>query len=164
MSIRLPRPGPARLADQAGNDPFDTFALFAMMRRERDSEAMLPCAQRQHFCLSFFALLAWSLSRAAFHAAYASAYTGFLMVVYLFALLQLSRAATWRERTTPACWSTSPRGGPLEFFWRIFSAGRCVVVRLCILDPIFVAVTAFASPGKCAGRSAGGTAVAWPGC
>ena len=61
---------------------------------------------------------------AAFHAAYASANTSFLIVLYLFALLQLAQADRWRK----AFYSGLAVGlliavVRLQFFWRIFSGG-----------------------------------------
>jgi apolipoprotein N-acyltransferase len=61
---------------------------------------------------------------AAFHAAYASANASFLIVIYLFALLQLAQTDRWRG----AFYSGLAVGlliavVRLEFFWRIFSGG-----------------------------------------
>lgn len=61
---------------------------------------------------------------AAFHAAYASGTTSFLITFYLFALLQLARADRWRK----AFYSGLTVGlliavVRLQFFWRIFSGG-----------------------------------------
>ncbi len=73
--------------------------------------------------LAFFAL--WTLIAAAsFHAAYARTWAGFLMVIYLFALLQLAKAARWGA----AFYSGLAVGFliaavRLSFFWKIFSAG-----------------------------------------
>jgi apolipoprotein N-acyltransferase len=70
-------------------------------------------------------LLLWPVvAAAALHVACISAATGFLVVVYLFALLQLARAETWRK----AFYSGLAVGlligvVRLEFFWRIFSGG-----------------------------------------
>jgi apolipoprotein N-acyltransferase len=64
------------------------------------------------------------VAAAAFHAAYASPNTSFLIVLYLFALLQLAQADRWRK----AFYSGLTVGlliavVRLEFFWRIFSGG-----------------------------------------
>lgn len=70
-------------------------------------------------------LLCWSLLAAgAFHAAYAWKEASYLVVIYLFALLQLAQSERWRE----AAYSGLAVGfllamGRLEFFWRIFSGG-----------------------------------------
>jgi apolipoprotein N-acyltransferase len=61
---------------------------------------------------------------AAFHAAYASALSSFLVVIYLFALLQLAQVDHWRK----AFYSGLAVGlliavVRLEFFWRIFGVG-----------------------------------------
>jgi apolipoprotein N-acyltransferase len=74
---------------------------------------------------SFWSLLFWViLGTASFHAAYAFPNAGFLIVVYLFALLQLAQAPTWRR----AAYSGVAVGlliaaGRLAFFWRIFGGG-----------------------------------------
>jgi apolipoprotein N-acyltransferase len=64
------------------------------------------------------------VAAAAFHAAYASATLSFLIVLYLFALVQLARADGWRQ----AFYSGLAVGllvaaVRLAFFWRIFSGG-----------------------------------------
>jgi apolipoprotein N-acyltransferase len=64
------------------------------------------------------------VAAAAFHAAYASATLSLLVVLYLFALLQLARADGWRQ----AFYSGLAVGllvaaARLAFFWRIFSGG-----------------------------------------
>ena len=64
------------------------------------------------------------VAAAAFHAAYASATLSFLIILYLFALLQLARGDGWRH----AFYSGLAVGlliavARLEFFWRIFSGG-----------------------------------------
>jgi apolipoprotein N-acyltransferase len=56
-----------------------------------------------------------------FHAAYTIAGAGFLLVVYLFALLQLSRGETWRQAWYAGLATGVLAGAPqLAFFWRIF--------------------------------------------
>jgi apolipoprotein N-acyltransferase len=65
-----------------------------------------------------------SIAVGAFHLAYASSALSSLVVVYLFALVQLAQANTWRT----AFYSGLAVGllcaiGQLEFFWRIFSGG-----------------------------------------
>jgi apolipoprotein N-acyltransferase len=73
----------------------------------------------------FTGILFWvMIAAAAFHAAYASVNTSFLIVLYLFALLQLAQADRWRK----AFYSGLAVGfliavGRLEFFWRLFSGG-----------------------------------------
>ena len=62
------------------------------------------------------------VAAAAFHAAYASATLSFLVVLYLFALVQLAQAEKWR----PAFYSGLAVGlliavARLAYFWRIFS-------------------------------------------
>jgi apolipoprotein N-acyltransferase len=70
-------------------------------------------------------VLVWTgVAAGAFHAAYALPQTGLLTIVYLFALLQLARAKTWRQ----ACYSGLAVGlliaiGRLWFFARVFSLG-----------------------------------------
>jgi apolipoprotein N-acyltransferase len=59
-----------------------------------------------------------------FHAAYAWPQTGFLTVVYLFALVQLARADTWRKAFYAGlAVGMGISSVKLAFFWRIFSAG-----------------------------------------
>jgi apolipoprotein N-acyltransferase len=64
------------------------------------------------------------VAAAAFHAAYAWSEASSLMVVYLFALLQLAREATWRKGyylgLAVGLLIAAVR---LGFFWRLFSAG-----------------------------------------
>jgi apolipoprotein N-acyltransferase len=70
-------------------------------------------------------LAAWALTAAvAFHAAYAWPSAWWLLLVYLFALLRLALAPTWRQ----AFYSGLGAGlliaaGRLDFFWQIFSGG-----------------------------------------
>jgi len=70
-------------------------------------------------------MLLWlTVAVAAFHAAYASVNGSFLIVLYLFALLQLAQTDCWRK----AFYSGLAAGlliaaVRLAFFWRIFSAG-----------------------------------------
>jgi apolipoprotein N-acyltransferase len=60
----------------------------------------------------------------AFHAAYAFTNGSLLMLVYLFALLQLARTDRWRKAFYPGLAVGLLIGaGRLEFFWRIFSGG-----------------------------------------
>jgi apolipoprotein N-acyltransferase len=74
---------------------------------------------------AFIAILFWVVvAAAAFHAAYASVSTSPLIVLYLFALLQLARTDRWRK----AFYSGLAVGlliaaVRLEFFWRLFSGG-----------------------------------------
>ena len=80
-------------------------------------------------------MLFWMMvAVAAFHAAYASGKTGFLMVLYLFALLQLAGADRWRK----AFYSGLTVGlliavVRLQFFWRIFSGGAIALWLVCAL-------------------------------
>jgi apolipoprotein N-acyltransferase len=75
--------------------------------------------------LAFTRILFWVVvATAAFHAAYASVNTSFLIVLYLFALLQLAQADRWRK----AFYSGLAVGFliaavRLEFFWRLFLGG-----------------------------------------
>ena len=64
------------------------------------------------------------LGAAAFHAAYASIRLSFLILVYLFALVQLAQAATFRKGYYSGLAVGFLLGiGRLEFFWTIFSGG-----------------------------------------
>jgi len=65
-----------------------------------------------------------TVAAGAFYAAYASAYTGFLIVIYLFALLQLARADTWRRAFYPGlATGLLIAAGQLAFFWRVVGSG-----------------------------------------
>src|SRR5436305_571676 len=73
--------------------------------------------------------IVWILvASAAFHAAYLSAATAFLVVICLFALVQSSRAESWRR----AFYAGLSVGlliavGRLDFFWHIFSIATIVL-------------------------------------
>jgi len=69
-------------------------------------------------------IVLWAVVAAgAFHVAYASVNTSFLIVVYLFALLQLAGADTWRNAFYPGlAVGLTIAVLHLTFFWRIFSA------------------------------------------
>ena len=73
--------------------------------------------------------LTWmAVAVGAFHAAYASAYASLLMLVYLFALLQLAHADRWRLAFYPGlAVGLLIAGVRLAFFWRIFSGGACAL-------------------------------------
>jgi apolipoprotein N-acyltransferase len=97
------------------------------------------------FFRRFAGTFVWVIvAAAAFHAAYAWPAAGFLIVVYLFALLQLARRATWRK----AYYSGLAVGlliaaVRLEFFWRIFSAGAIALWYVyAFWIALFVALTA----------------------
>jgi apolipoprotein N-acyltransferase len=70
-------------------------------------------------------ICAWiAIAAAAFHAAYAFPWAGFLTVLYLFALLQLARAETWRKAFYPGlAVGLLIAVGRLAFLWRLFSGG-----------------------------------------
>src|SRR5215472_15806884 len=70
-------------------------------------------------------ILVWVVvAAAAFHAAFLSAKTALFVVVYLFALLQLAKGETWRERFYPGLVvGLAIAAVQLVFFWKIFSAG-----------------------------------------
>jgi apolipoprotein N-acyltransferase len=98
---------------------------------------------------TYVGTLFWiALAAAAFHAAYASASLSFLVILYLFALVQLATADGWRR----AFYSGLAVGllvaaVRLAFFWRIFSGGAgalwmvfafwvglfVVLARLCLV-------------------------------
>jgi apolipoprotein N-acyltransferase len=84
-----------------------------------------------------------AVAAAAFHAAYAWPKASFLVVVYLFALLQLARQPTWRK----AYYAGLAVGlliaaVRLEFFWRIFSGGAIALWYVyAFWIAIFVALT-----------------------
>jgi apolipoprotein N-acyltransferase len=64
------------------------------------------------------------LAVAALHASYTLPWASFLVVLYLFALLQLAHAPTWRRAFYPGLAAGFLIGlVRLEFFWRIFSGG-----------------------------------------
>jgi apolipoprotein N-acyltransferase len=69
-----------------------------------------------------------AIAAGAFHVAYASDYTSFVIVLYLFALLQLARAETWRKAFYPGLTvGMLIAVGRLTFFWRIFSGGAAAL-------------------------------------
>ncbi len=72
----------------------------------------------------FAAIALWVVvAAAAFHAAYASTATSWLVAGYLFALLQLARAETWRKAFYPGlAVGLLIAGVRLAFFWTLFSA------------------------------------------
>ena len=74
---------------------------------------------------AFTRILLWVIvAAAAFHAAYASVNTTFLIVLYLFALLQLAQTDRWRKAFYPGlAVGLLIAGVRLEFFWRLFSGG-----------------------------------------
>ena len=70
-------------------------------------------------------LLCWTaIAAAAFHGAYASAHTSILVVLYLYALLQLARADRWRQAFYPGLAAGFLIAvARLAFLWWLFSAG-----------------------------------------
>ncbi len=98
---------------------------------------------------TYAGILFWiAVAVAAFHAAYASGATSFLIVIYLFALLQLATADRWRKAFYPGlAVGLLIAVVRLQFFWRIFSGaalalwlvyaiwiGWCVALaRLCLV-------------------------------
>jgi apolipoprotein N-acyltransferase len=82
-------------------------------------------ARLRNYGPTLLRLLLWSgLAAVAFHVAYGCKGASYLVVVYLFALLQLAQTERWRE----AAYSGLAVGlllaaGRLAFFWRIFSGG-----------------------------------------
>jgi apolipoprotein N-acyltransferase len=89
--------------------------------------------------IAFLRILFWVLAAAgAFHAAYVSAYASPLIVLYLFALLQLAQTDRWRK----AFYSGLGVGlliavFRLAFFWRLFSGGA---VALWVVYAFWVGV------------------------
>jgi len=75
--------------------------------------------------IAFRDVLVWIVIAAgAFHAAYALPQTGFLIIIYLFALLQLARAKTWRMASYAGlAVGLLIAAVQLVCFLRIFSAG-----------------------------------------
>lgn len=72
-----------------------------------------------------------AIAAGAFLAAYASSITSYAIVLYLFALVQLSRGASWRK----GYYSGLAVGFLiatllLSFFWRIFSGGDPLGLRV----------------------------------
>jgi apolipoprotein N-acyltransferase len=75
--------------------------------------------------LGYGALGFWTLTGSlAFHAAYALPQLAFLVVLYLFSVIQLGRAETWRGAFYSGLAMGLLAGAPrLAFFWTIFSGG-----------------------------------------
>ena len=77
----------------------------------------------------FLGVVVWVLVAAvSFDLAYALDHSGFLAVAYLFALLQLAQADTWRMAFYPGLAVGLALGTlQLRFFWSIFSGGAVVL-------------------------------------
>jgi len=86
------------------------------------------------------------VASAAFHLAYAIPHASFVVVVYLFALVQLARAGSWRG----AAYSGLAVGflvatGQLAFFWNVFGGGA--IALFCVFAfwvALFVALARLA--------------------
>ncbi len=78
---------------------------------------------------SFGVTLGWAVvAGVSFELAYAFEQTAFLVLLYLFALLQMARAATWRKAFYTGLAVGLGLGAlRLGFFWKIFSAGAVVL-------------------------------------
>lgn len=79
----------------------------------------------------------------AFHLAYSSPRLSGLMVAYLFCLIQMARAETWRRAFYPALAVGLLTFGPqLRFFWTIFGPGAVVLwlILACWIG-LFVALS-----------------------
>ena len=86
-----------------------------------------------------------------FHAAYAWSKTGFFVCVYLFALVQLARANSWRKAFYAGLAVGVAIGAvKLAFFWRIFSAGA---IALWLVYAIWIGL--FAALGRVCLKKAG---------
>jgi apolipoprotein N-acyltransferase len=79
--------------------------------------------------LSLIATIGWVLIAAlAFHLAYAFPRAGALVLVYLFSLLQLAQAPTWRRAFYPGlAVGLLLAAGRLDFFMHIFGAGAAIL-------------------------------------
>ena len=116
--------------------------MFGWQTRAVEPVASIPCAQPGR--TPFTKIAAWVvISALAFHLASAADATGWLMVLYLFGLAQLSLAATWRQ----AFYSGFAVGlliaaGQLGFFWRIFFGGAAALwVVYAFWVSLFVAIS-----------------------
>ena len=92
---------------------------------------------------AFAQTLLWVLvAVGAFHAAYASANGSALIVLYLFALLQLAQADRWRKAFYPGlAVGLLIAAARLAFFWRIFSGGALALWMIYALwTGLFVAL------------------------
>lgn len=106
--------------------------------------------------IELWATAGWGLvAVAALQAAYALEYLGFLSLLYLFALIQMARARTWRY----AFYSAFAVGFligifQLEFFWRIFSAGAVALWMVFALwIGLFVALSRLCLQDAFAGKA-----------
>ena len=74
-------------------------------------------------------VITWAAAAAAaFCLAYASPFTSGFVVIYVYALLQLARAATWRKAFYPGLAVGFVIGAShLDFFWRIFGPGAAAL-------------------------------------
>jgi len=74
-------------------------------------------------------VITWAAAAAAaFCIAYAAPQTSWFAVIYVFSLLQLARAATWRKAFYPGLGAGFVIGAAhLDFFWRIFGPGAAAL-------------------------------------
>ncbi len=109
---------------QQNRRPMDSTIL----PNEPSSSALRPMEVYES-AEGFGVLVLWTFVAAtAFCLSYASAQTGFIEVVYLFALVQLARASTWRKAFYPGlAVGLSLAVLRLGFLWTIFSAGALVL-------------------------------------
>ena len=79
----------------------------------------------------------------AFHLAYSTPRLSGLMVAYLFCLIQMAQAETWRRAFYPALAVGLLTAGPqLHFFWAIFGGGAVALwLILAFWIGLFVAVS-----------------------
>jgi apolipoprotein N-acyltransferase len=100
----------------------------------QNSETAVSSAEPAPSSRSFVAArlaqpLLWPLlAVAAFYGSYMNRWSGFLGLIYLFALLQMARAETWRMAFYPALAAGIAIGiCRLSFFWVIFSGGAAAL-------------------------------------
>ena len=94
----------------------------------READDCRPALGRRPGPGTIWGLLLWVIvAAAAFHAAYAFPNASFLIVLYLFALLQLARAPTWRKAAYSGLAVGLLIAVRLAFFWRIFGGGAAAL-------------------------------------
>jgi len=99
--------------------------------------------------IGLLAIVGWGVTAVvALQGAYAWPNAGFLVLLYLFALIQMARACTWRCAFYPGLAVGLLIGMlRLEFFWRIFSAGAVALwLVLAFWIGLFVALARLCMP------------------
>src|SRR5262245_19678183 len=129
----------SRAEKRRGRRAMNIKSEASAMHRERGSCGSL--SEKGIPTIGWRNILMWMLIAAVgFVSSYAHRSTGWLSLIYLFALLQLSRAAKWRLRFYPALGlGLVIAVTHLNFFWTIFYAGA---IALWLVYAIWIAIFA----------------------